>query len=197
MTDRVADARAGSAPVLALVACRYGDPDVERILEEIQAEYVRRYGGPDATPLEPEDFDLPTGTFLLVYHVDQPVDGVHDKAGESTSSCASGVRDPVGNAGPAPREPVGSAAFRRHDDVTAEIKRMYLRPDLRGTGVAQLLLAEIEQRAAGAGYRRLVLETAEQSPEAVRLYEKSGYTPIEPYGYYRCSPSSRCFAKDL
>jgi ribosomal protein S18 acetylase RimI-like enzyme len=59
------------------------------------------------------------------------------------------------------------------------------------------VLTELEDRARALGYRRLVLETGVHQPEAMRLYETSGYTPMEPYGFYRNSPLSRCYAKAL
>ena len=88
-------------------------------------------------------------------------------------------------------------AFRRHDDSIAEIKRMYVRPEHRGRGVARAVLADLEDRARAAGYTSILLETGERQPEAMALYASSGYTEAEPFGHYRCSPLSRSFAKDL
>jgi hypothetical protein len=47
------------------------------------------------------------------------------------------------------------------------------------------------------GYRRLVLETGTAQPEALELYATAGWEGIEPYGYWKDSPTSLCFAKDL
>jgi GNAT superfamily N-acetyltransferase len=92
---------------------------------------------------------------------------------------------------------VGCGAVRRHDERTAEVKRMYVAPDARGRGVAAALLAALERAAADLGYRQLVLETGTRQPEAMRLYESRGWTPIENFGAYRTSSLSRSFGKSL
>lgn len=94
-------------------------------------------------------------------------------------------------------EPVASGGFRRHDDEAAEIKRMYVVEDRRGIGYARRLLAELEKRAAEAGYVRVVLETGLRQPEAVALYESSGYTPIPGFGFHAGQSLSRSFGKQL
>ena len=43
----------------------------------------------------------------------------------------------------------------------------------------------------------MVLETGDQQPEAIALYESSGYTPCSKFGYYRTYESSNCYAKPL
>jgi GNAT superfamily N-acetyltransferase len=94
-------------------------------------------------------------------------------------------------------EPVASGGFRRHTDQVAEIKRMYVVEDRRGVGYARRLLVDLEARAATLGYRRIILETGLRQPEAVALYESSGYQPIPGFGFYANQPLSRSFAKDL
>jgi GNAT superfamily N-acetyltransferase len=74
---------------------------------------------------------------------------------------------------------------------------MYVDPRFRGRGVARQVLGRLEARAERLGYGRLVLETGVRQPEAMALYASAGYEPIEPYGFYRTSPLSRCFAKTL
>ena len=101
--------------------------------------------------------------------------------------------------------PVASGAWRRSSAPligeafdsarTVEVKRMYVAAAARGRGLARLMLAHLEATAAGAGIEVVVLETGTKQPEAIALYESSGYQPIEPFGFYRCAPESRCFAK--
>ncbi|HVM14555.1 MAG TPA: GNAT family N-acetyltransferase [Egibacteraceae bacterium] len=91
----------------------------------------------------------------------------------------------------------GCAGFRRLDDATAELKRMYVRPERRGTGLARALLAAVEECAVASGYRRMWLETGLPQPEAMALYRASGYEPIASFGQYADSPSQRCFGKAL
>jgi GNAT superfamily N-acetyltransferase len=93
--------------------------------------------------------------------------------------------------------PVGTGGLRRVDDEVGEIKRMYVIPGARRSGVARAILHAIEARATSLGYQRLILETGTMQPEAIGLYTAHGYEPITPYGVYRDSPLSRCYAKSL
>ena len=93
--------------------------------------------------------------------------------------------------------PVGCVGLILRDAETAEIKRMYVRPAARGTGLARRLLEEIEQHAVRLGARRIVLESGLAQPEAIALYRRAGYRAIAPFGVYADSPLSRCFARDL
>ncbi len=92
---------------------------------------------------------------------------------------------------------LGCVALRRRDDGTLEIKRMYVRPEARGTGLADRLLAEVEGRARALGAERVKLETGLAQPEAMAVYERNGYEPIEPYGDYADSPLSRSYERDI
>lgn len=92
---------------------------------------------------------------------------------------------------------VGCGGIRRVDERTAEIKRMYVVPEHRGNGIARAVLAELERWAGAAGYERIILESGTAQPDACALYESSGYERIEPYGVWKDSPESICYAKDL
>lgn len=92
---------------------------------------------------------------------------------------------------------IGCGALRRADERVGEIKRMYVLPAWRGHGVGRAVLAAVEARARALGYERLILETGTRQPEAIGLYTSAGYEPIPPYGAYRWSPLSRCFARAL
>ena len=63
----------------------------------------------------------------------------------------------------------------------AEIKRMWVADGIRGGGVGRRLLAELEARAAGLGHRTVRLDTNGTLAEAIALYERCGYEPIERY----------------
>lgn len=94
-------------------------------------------------------------------------------------------------------QPVGCGCYRRMDETTVEIKRMFVRPENRGSGAATRLLAELERWAIEAGFTRAVLETGIKNPEAIRFYTKSGYSRIENYGQYAGMENSICMAKSL
>jgi GNAT superfamily N-acetyltransferase len=97
-------------------------------------------------------------------------------------------------------EPAGCGAFQpisgEESDV-AEIRRMYVEPGLRRRRIARAILAELERLARECGYAVVRLETGVRQPNAIRLYETSGYRRIEPFGRHRGDPISVCFEKAL
>jgi putative acetyltransferase len=93
----------------------------------------------------------------------------------------------------------GGIAF---DDGFAEVKRMFVRPQARGTGVAQAILARLENEARQRGYTRVTLETGDVLAAAIRLYERAGYRLCPPFGHYAHLPAqsierSRFFEKTI
>lgn len=76
---------------------------------------------------------------------------------------------------------VGCAALYEAGDRTAEIKRMWVAPDVRGRGIARRLLERLEAEASSRGKARLVLDTNRTLIEAMALYERSGFRRIERY----------------
>ena len=94
--------------------------------------------------------------------------------------------------------PVGCGAVRLIDAGTAELKRMYVSPSLRGKGLGRRLVAALEAEARALGVRRLVLETGIWQAAALALYRGAGFKPIPLYGEYRRSAeTSVCLGKDL
>jgi GNAT superfamily N-acetyltransferase len=94
--------------------------------------------------------------------------------------------------------PVGCGALRLRDAETAELKRMYLSPTVRGRGLGRRLVAALEAEARALGVRRLVLETGVRQAAALALYRATGFHPIPLYGEYCLSPeTSVCLGKDL
>ena len=94
--------------------------------------------------------------------------------------------------------PVGCGAVRLLDSGTAELKRMYVAPALRGRGLGRRLVAALETEARALGVRRLVLETGVRQSAALALYRATGFQPIPLYGEYLRSPgTSICLGKVL
>ena len=148
----------------------FAHPDAQHLVEAVQNEYVVRYGSRDETPMEHGDLDPPDGRFYVMY---QDI-------------------------------PVACGAWRWRDGVTfeglgpaAEIKRMYVLPDARHRGLARELLAHLETAARSEGAAVMVLETGTAQPEAIGLYEASGYWPMEPFGFYSNSTLARYYGKVL
>lgn len=149
----------------------FRDPRVQRLVAEVQAHYVVIYGGPDDSPVDAREFDSPQGCFLL---------------------------------GTLEGEPVAMGGWRMRpelDDViggrSAEVKRMYVADSARRQGHARRVLGALERTAREAGAELLVLETGTMQPEAIALYEASGYTPTVAFGHYADSELSRYYAKRL
>lgn len=92
---------------------------------------------------------------------------------------------------------VGCGAFKAFEEGTVEVKRMYVRPDHRGTGAASKILSALEDWAREEGNKRCILETGDRQLEAVRFYHKSGYQRIPNYGQYAQMENSNCFEKRI
>ena len=146
-------------------------PHAALLVEEVQEEYVRRYGGRDETPIVPTYFDEPLGAFFVGYLQDRPV--VIGAWRMRTDVEVDGTRR------------------------TAEVKRMYVAPGARRVGLARAMLTHLESTARTAGAEVMVLETGMRQPEAITLYQSAGYTRVPGFGYYKDAALSRCFAKRL
>ena len=94
-------------------------------------------------------------------------------------------------------EPVGCGAFKEYAPDSVEIKRMFVQPTHRQRGVARTVLAELETWATELGYANCVLETGKRQPEAIALYERSGYELTPNYGQYIGIDNSVCLRKTL
>lgn len=94
-------------------------------------------------------------------------------------------------------EAVGCGAFKPYSENTAEIKRMYVKPEFRGQRIAQNILTALEAWASEAGFTVCVLETGYMQPEAIRLYERCGYEQIPNYGQYAGIENSLCMQKKV
>ena len=92
---------------------------------------------------------------------------------------------------------VGCGAFREKESDAVEIKRMYVKPEYRKRGIAAAVLKELELWAAELNYTYTILETGKKQPEAIALYQKSGYTIIPNYPPYEKMDNSVCMKKTL
>jgi len=124
-------------------------PAVRALVYCALEELNRRYGGnADDHSLSFDELDEPSGAFFVA-RVD--------------SHLAGGV------------------ALRRigADEAQAgEVKRLWVRPDLRQAGVAQRLMSDLEEFAPRLGVRSIYLETGEKQPEAIKFYARIGYERV-------------------
>jgi ribosomal protein S18 acetylase RimI-like enzyme len=75
----------------------------------------------------------------------------------------------------------GSVALRRHDASSAEMKRLYLRPEFHGLGLGKRMAQHIVEDARQAGYARILLDTLPSMHAAQSMYEKLGFVETEAY----------------
>lgn len=95
---------------------------------------------------------------------------------------------------------IGCCALQRNAESGLdglELKRMYVVPTSRGTGVAGRLLAAAEALARRLGAAQIYLETGTGQPEAIRFYERNGYRAIPLYPPYTESVISISYAKAI
>lgn len=79
----------------------------------------------------------------------------------------------------------------------AELKRMWVVPEMRGRGLSKAILADLECRARDAGHSLLRLETGVDNREALALYERKGFARRGPFGDYLEDPLSVFMEKRL
>lgn len=133
-----------------------------------RAEIAERYGTPDSEP-----GPAPTGDDITAFFV-----AFDDSPGADDA-------------------PLGCGGLRQLNEHEAEIKRMFVRTESRGSGVSTAILSRLEQYGREAGWHRLLLETGTGQPDAVRFYSREGYERIENFGHYAGHDDSLCFAKSL
>jgi putative acetyltransferase len=74
---------------------------------------------------------------------------------------------------------VGTVAVRPKDEVTCELKRLYVNPGARGLGIGQMLYMHAEVFARSAGYEKIWLDSSRRFTQARRLYERNGFVLVE------------------
>lgn len=97
----------------------------------------------------------------------------------------------------ADQKAVGCGALKPYNTTTMEIKRMFVKKEYRGKGIAAAVLKELETWTQQLGYSFCILETGDKMPEALSLYKKMNYHIIPNYPPYETIESSICFEKTL
>ena len=75
----------------------------------------------------------------------------------------------------------GCVAFYRVDATTCELKRLYVRPEFHGKGLGRALMDRAINDATEIGYETMILDTLRRLEGAGKLYQRLGFTEIEPY----------------
>jgi GNAT superfamily N-acetyltransferase len=163
--------------------CQHSPP-TERRGETVEAIAHFLADLPEAVRIVEERFDTPVSTALVAAYVEEIramyPDWTPDVPPRMT---AQDVEPPDGRWLVAYRagEPVGCAGLKRLDNHSAEIKRVYVTPEARGTGVARKLLTRLEDIARAVGYQTLRMDTGARQPASVALFRSAGYEPIADY----------------
>jgi GNAT superfamily N-acetyltransferase len=93
--------------------------------------------------------------------------------------------------------PAGCGGIQLFGTEYGEIKRMYVRPQFRGMGLAKAMLDHLADHARDRGVVLLRLETGIHQHAAIGLYEREGFRPIPPFGEYKDDPLSRFYEKQI
>lgn len=136
-----------------LVYTTLRDPRAKPLIDELTVEYDSRYGDVLREPGLPREMDRFTPEVFAPPH------------GNFLLLLRAGVA-------------IAGGAFMRHDERTAELKRMWTQRDCRRQGLAAKVLLELELQARRQGYARIYLTTGFRQPEAVGLYRAHGYTAL-------------------
>ncbi|EJL66670.1 GNAT family N-acetyltransferase [Flavobacterium sp. CF136] len=94
-------------------------------------------------------------------------------------------------------KPVACGCFKKYNEKSVELKRMFVLPEARGLGLAQLVIKELEAEAKNQGFEVLILETLYKQTEAINLYQKTGFKIIENYEPYVGLLNSVCMSKSI
>jgi len=94
-------------------------------------------------------------------------------------------------------KPIACGAIKKYSDEIMEIKRMFVLTENRGKGIASLVLKELELWAKELNFKKCILETGINQPDAISLYKKNGYKIIPNYGQYANVENSFCFEKEM
>ncbi|WP_029272035.1 GNAT family N-acetyltransferase [Flavobacterium sp. KJJ] len=95
------------------------------------------------------------------------------------------------------KKPVGCGCFKKYNKNTAELKRMFVSPEARGLGLAQLIILELEKEARNNGFEIFILETLYKQVEAISLYQKVGFKIVDNYEPYVGLTNSVCMSKTI
>ncbi|MBO9617300.1 MAG: GNAT family N-acetyltransferase [Dyadobacter sp.] len=92
---------------------------------------------------------------------------------------------------------IACGCFKQFDAHRIELKRMFVKPEFRGKGIASIMVDELERWGKELGYGTMILETGKGQPDAIALYRKLGYDDIPHFGEFPEESRSVCLGKGL
>jgi GNAT superfamily N-acetyltransferase len=93
--------------------------------------------------------------------------------------------------------PLGCGGIQLYGKEYGELKRMYVRPQRRGSGFAKMMLNHLADYARNCGVTLLRLETGIHQTAAIDLYERAGFQSVPPFGEYKSDRLSRFYEKRI
>ena len=93
--------------------------------------------------------------------------------------------------------PVACGSFKEYEKGCAELKRVFVKKEVRKQGLGRKLVEELEKKAKSQGYSKMILETGKALVSAQNLYLNLGFKIIENYGQYKNMSGSICMEKIL
>lgn len=78
-------------------------------------------------------------------------------------------------------KPIGCVALRKLEKHICEMKRLYIKPEMRGMGLGEQLVRTVIDEAVKIGYMKMRLDTVPKMKEAIDLYRKIGFKEVGPY----------------
>ncbi len=93
--------------------------------------------------------------------------------------------------------PIGCGCWKRVNQTTAEVKRIFIMPEYRRQGVASAIIRKLEGSIAQAGYCHSILETARTTNDSKALYLSLGYQEIDYFGSPAGAENCLCFEKKV
>lgn len=92
---------------------------------------------------------------------------------------------------------VACGCFKKYNITTVELKRMFVLPEARGLGLAQIIIKALEEEARSQNFNKMILETLYKQVEAISLYQKVGFEIVENYEPYVGLTNSVCMSKSI
>ena len=74
---------------------------------------------------------------------------------------------------------IGTIALKKHNNNEAEIKKLYVRNDYRGTGLSKELYSKVMETTKNRRFKRIFLGTYDKLERAINFYQRRGFTQID------------------
>lgn len=158
--------------MIRIIHSNYDSLEAKEIVAELQEYYTKVFGLTDGSVRSDDELKAPYGDFILAIMDTDDTPGVNSVV-------------------------VGCAGYKLHTENRAELKRMYVKPGVRGKSIARTMLYYLETAVHDKGVTTMILETHPRLTGAIEFYQLMGYQPSERFGYYSHNPRTVHLKFDL